>query len=71
VELPSHLDDRALARQAAAEGIFLAPGSVFRPERAPAPPAMRVNVAYVEDPRFLSFMRRQLAEDAAGAKQAS
>lgn len=65
VELPPHLDDRELAREAAAEGIFLAPGSVFRLERGPAPPAMRANVAYVEDPRFLGFMRRRLAADGA------
>ncbi len=63
VELPAGLDDRELARQAAAEGIFLAPGSVFRHERGPATPAMRANIAYVEDPRFLAFLRRRLGAD--------
>ena len=64
VKLPPHIDDRVLARQAAAEGIFLAPGSVFQSERAPAAPAMRVNVAYVEDQRFLAFMGRRLGAGA-------
>ncbi|WP_431283907.1 PLP-dependent aminotransferase family protein [Humitalea sp. 24SJ18S-53] len=60
VPLPAGLQEEALCRAAAAEGIFLAPGSVFRPERAEAaaPPMMRVNVAYAGDARFLEFLDR-------------
>ncbi|WP_372657710.1 PLP-dependent aminotransferase family protein [Hydrogenophaga sp.] len=57
VELPPPLTEMALARKAAANGIFLAPGAVFYPNRAGGKPAMRVNVAYASDPRFLRFMR--------------
>lgn len=55
-ELPSGTDELALCRQAAAHSIFLAPGSVFRPDREPHAPAIRINVAHASQPRFLSFM---------------
>jgi DNA-binding transcriptional MocR family regulator len=57
VELGGGLDELALARQAAASGIFLAPGSVFYPDRQALSPAMRVNVAYASDARFLRFLQ--------------
>jgi DNA-binding transcriptional MocR family regulator len=60
-ELPEHIDELDLCRAAAAESIFLAPGQVFHPHRAEGrPAAMRVNVAYGTDPRFLEFLRRSL-----------
>ena len=55
-ELPGHIDDTQLSRVAAERSILLAPGSAFNPDATPAPPAMRVNIAHVGDPRFASFM---------------
>lgn len=56
LELPSDIDELALIQKAAASGIFLAPGGVFYPSRTQHPPALRVNVAYANDPRFLKFI---------------
>lgn len=61
VELDKAHDELALARRAAANGIFLAPGSVFYPDRQAPYPAMRVNVAYASDPRFLRFVQSSVA----------
>ncbi|EKS42585.1 hypothetical protein HMPREF9696_00128 [Afipia clevelandensis ATCC 49720] len=55
-KLPGHIDDTQLSRIAAERSILLAPGSAFNPDATPAPPAMRVNIAHVGDPRFASFM---------------
>ncbi|NPD69862.1 PLP-dependent aminotransferase family protein (plasmid) [Lichenicola cladoniae] len=61
-ELPLALDELLLCRHAAADGIFLAPGGVFSPERAlRRPAAIRINVAHASQPRFLSFLRHMLA----------
>ncbi len=61
-EFPEHVDEVALCRAAVKESIFLAPGRVFRPGRASGhPAAIRINVAYGADPRFLTFLRRSLA----------
>lgn len=60
-ELPPGTDENELARRAAAAGIFLAPGNVFSPDRVAASPAMRINVAYAGDPRFVAFMSEELA----------
>lgn len=61
-ELPRHVDEMDLARKAATEGIFLAPGSIFRPERTrDDTAAIRVNIAYADTPAFVDFMRRELA----------
>lgn len=60
-ELPAGIDERQLARDAAARGIFLAPGHVFMPERQQTAQALRINVAYANDPRFTAFMREALA----------
>jgi DNA-binding transcriptional MocR family regulator len=59
--LPEGLNDIELARDAAREGIFLAPSSIFTIEKVGYQPAMRVNVAYADDPRFLDFMARARA----------
>ncbi|WP_372094493.1 PLP-dependent aminotransferase family protein [Tistrella mobilis] len=61
VGLPAGTDELALARAAAERSIFLAPGQVFAPDRAPRAPAIRVNVAHAADPRFLAFMREVAA----------
>ncbi|MBT9490659.1 MAG: PLP-dependent aminotransferase family protein [Rubrivivax sp.] len=57
IELGPSQDELALARDAAAQGIFLAPGAVFYPDRQAPYPALRVNVAYANDPRFLRFLQ--------------
>lgn len=58
--LPVNMDEIALARRAAAAGIFLAPGRVFYPDRKPAAPAMRVNIAYASHPGFVNFLRTEI-----------
>ncbi len=58
VRLPGSVQELELVRQAAAQGIFLSPGSVFYPDRRGDHPAMRVNVAYALDPHFLRFMQQ-------------
>ncbi|HEY9096934.1 MAG TPA: PLP-dependent aminotransferase family protein, partial [Hydrogenophaga sp.] len=57
VELPGNTDELELVRRAASHGIFLAPGAVFYPDRQGSFPAMRVNVAYAADARFIRFLR--------------
>jgi DNA-binding transcriptional MocR family regulator len=59
LELPPHVDDIELAREGAREGIFIAPGSVFSPERQPNKAGIRVNIAWAQDPRFYDFLLRQ------------
>ena len=62
VELPNHVNEVELCRTAATRSIFLAPGQVFHPDRIPErPAAMRVNVAYGWDPRFLAFLKAALS----------
>ncbi|MBP2302709.1 aminotransferase-like domain-containing protein [Azospirillum picis] len=62
-ELPGHVDEQALTRRAAERGIFLAPGTLFRPSRVPAAPALRINVAYADDPLFTRFLEEELGRD--------
>ncbi|WP_150286216.1 PLP-dependent aminotransferase family protein [Rhabdaerophilum calidifontis] len=56
--LPAGLDDLALAGEASAQGIFLAPGSLFCRDRVGYRPAIRVNVAYGDHPALLDLLRR-------------
>jgi DNA-binding transcriptional MocR family regulator len=58
--LPEATDEVAFCRAAAACDIFVAPGRVFRVEGDEGPPAMRVNVAYGADPRFVEFLKGEL-----------
>ena len=59
--LPGHIDDIELARRAAAESIFIAPGSVFCLSRGKAlASGIRVNVARADDERFYGFLLRAL-----------
>ena len=65
-ELADHFDELELCRAAAAESIFLAPGSVFRPNRTSSgSAAIRINVAYGANPRLLDFLRRATSSSAA------
>ena len=58
--LPDSCDLDALSRRAAARSILIAPGGLFLPEGAAGPPMMRVNVAYLGDPRFARFLREEI-----------
>lgn len=69
VGLPPGVDEFDLTRAAAEQGIFIAPGSVFLAEKNVPAQAMRVNVAYATDPRFLEFMRQQLSGISRPARQ--
>jgi DNA-binding transcriptional MocR family regulator len=60
-ELPDGIAEIDLVRRAAAQGIFIAPGSVFYPDRQSARPSMRVNIAHANDERFLRLLRGGLA----------
>ena len=67
VELPQGMTESALVRSAAERSIFLAPGSVFYPDRQGAQQALRLNVGYVNDARFLHFMEGTLDAWRAGS----
>jgi DNA-binding transcriptional MocR family regulator len=54
--LPQGLSEMELVREAATLDIFIAPGSVFYPDKRSPQPAMRVNVAYVGDERFQAWL---------------
>jgi len=58
--LPPEVDERDLAKRAAEQSIFIAPGSLFTPEKTMHPPRIRINVAHADDVRFLEFMRAYL-----------
>jgi DNA-binding transcriptional MocR family regulator len=61
VPLPKEIDEAAFCLRAAKANIFIAPASVFYADRdAPAPAAMRVNVAYGADPRFCAFLKDEI-----------
>ena len=61
VALPEGIDDIELTRRASRESIFLAPGSVFEVDgRAGGQKHLRLNIAYISDPRFRDFARREL-----------
>jgi DNA-binding transcriptional MocR family regulator len=54
--LPPGTDEADLARRASEQSIFMAPGAVFAPDRIAGKPAIRINVAYASDQRFLEFL---------------
>ena len=59
--LPEGVDEQGLCDDAARDGIFLAPGRVFRPNPSVARSgALRLNVAHAAHPRFASFLARRL-----------
>ena len=58
--LPAGMDDLVLAQRAAAEGIFLAPGTFFSVDPEAHRPGIRINVARANDPRFVRFLRAAL-----------
>lgn len=54
------IDTNALTERAMAEGLLLAPGSLFSPSQLPST-RMRVNVAAMQEPRVWTFLARELA----------
>ncbi|MBR0903377.1 PLP-dependent aminotransferase family protein [Bradyrhizobium liaoningense] len=59
--LPKGVDDMALARAGAQEGIFIAPGSLFCLDKnSPLARAIRINVARASNPKFYEFLLRRL-----------
>jgi DNA-binding transcriptional MocR family regulator len=59
IRLPGMEDSAELASLAAREGIFLTPGTLFRPQNQ-ASPFIRLNVAYANDVRLVRFLEKQL-----------
>ncbi len=55
LEMPPGTDEDRLCRLAAERSIFLAPSSVFRPERQADTAAFRMNIAHASHPRVLEF----------------
>lgn len=62
VQLPTEKSDIDVARLAAESGIFIAPGSVFYPDRKSPHALMRVNIAYANNPLFLRFLRTTISQ---------
>lgn len=58
VSLPDGLSDIDVARDAAKQDIFLAPGSLFYVSNGPHAPSLRINWSRVNDSRFFSFLRK-------------
>lgn len=50
-------DEMQLVSDASEQNIFIAPGHLFMSDKHNRQQAMRINIAYADDPRFLSFMR--------------
>lgn len=65
--LPQFEDSAALAASAAAEGILIAPGALFRPHLDRSP-WMRLNVTTLEDPRLQRWLERVAKRNAAPCK---
>lgn len=59
---PDGFDDIALAKAAAAKGIFIAPGSLFSIDKDSAPHGIRLNVGHAEDPRLYEFLHEELSQ---------
>ncbi|WP_102957677.1 PLP-dependent aminotransferase family protein [Mangrovicella endophytica] len=61
LRLPGGVDDIELAKAAAAEGIFIAPGSVFCIDKdGDLARGMRINISRADDMRFYEFLLRKL-----------
>ncbi|UXM94650.1 PLP-dependent aminotransferase family protein [Bartonella sp. HY329] len=58
-KLPADCDELALSVRAADQSIFIAPGRFFRVDQKIKKSAMRVNIAYANDPRFIAFLQKE------------
>jgi DNA-binding transcriptional MocR family regulator len=56
--LPPHVEDIEIAKRGAREGIFIAPGSVFSPDRRSNNNFIRVNVGWAHSKQFYQFLAR-------------
>lgn len=56
--VPPGVEGLRFFQQAAAEGVFIAPGPVFAQERGGSAHHMRLNIAYVGDRRFQAFLKQ-------------
>ena len=56
--LSEGLDDIQLAKDAAREGIFIAPGAVFNVEKKAGAACIRVDIARADDDSFYEFLSR-------------
>lgn len=54
-------DERQLVEAASHQSIFIAPGSLFSPDRVSERPGMRLNIAYTSHPKFVAFMRDRMS----------
>ncbi len=52
-------NESLLVSKASEQNIFIAPGKLFIPDKQIARPAMRVNIAYASDQRFINFMKNR------------
>lgn len=60
LQLPRTADEAQIARNALAKGIFLAPGKFFHVSQDSRTPAFRINLTRSDDPRFYSFLKKEL-----------
>nr|WP_277346096.1 PLP-dependent aminotransferase family protein [Sneathiella chinensis] len=65
--LPDGMNDLEVAKRGAAEGIFIAPGSLFSSNMLAQPAGLRINVARAADARFFRFL--SALRDGQGADQ--
>ena len=64
LRLPPGVDDMKLARRAAERDVFLAPGTIFRPDSGSESGGfLRLNVGYADDPHFARFLRNDVVGD--------
>ena len=57
--LPERVDGLELARKASAQGIFLAPGSLFTLGNSKVGSALRINIALANHPLLLKFLKEE------------
>jgi DNA-binding transcriptional MocR family regulator len=58
VILPAGVQDIELAKAGVREGIFIAPGSVFSPDRQAIEVSIRVNIGWAQNAQFYKFLER-------------
>lgn len=62
--LPEGVDDLEIARAAAEQSVFLAPGVLFKVSADCRGPGLRINWTRINDTRFFSFLRGALSDNA-------
>ncbi|WP_109466924.1 aminotransferase-like domain-containing protein [Albibacillus kandeliae] len=64
LQLPEGSDEAQIARRALAKGIFLASGKFFYVNQQSRLPSFRINLTRSDDPRFYSFLKKEVASAA-------